>query len=240
MEGLSFILNIVSNDEFFTIRIILLIIVALLIIYLVISHIKESKQKKIVDVQEEIDEPFNIFQSNVVVPDEVKENEMQKEEIKEDIKEEIKEEIKKPNEVVYGEKNEEEEPELIQLSDIPIPDELEYTQALWQNDFLELQNLTKELENTPKEHKVEMTAYEAEQEEKAIISYDELVHMNQNTIQEESDRDSKDEILVPEIDLDKTGLVDLKSLLGEDNKEESYTHEEAFLESLKELKESLV
>lgn len=42
----------------------------------------------------------------------------------------------------------------------------------------ELQSITRELETIPRERKIEMTPYEAEQEETAIISYDELLKYN--------------------------------------------------------------
>ena len=44
------------------------------------------------------------------------------------------------------------------------------------NDNNDLQSISKELEQLPKEHNVDMTQYEMEQEKTAIISYDELLN----------------------------------------------------------------
>ena len=56
---------------------------------------------------------------------------------------------------------------LVPITEMEIPDPLELTRSInIVNDTMELKNITKELESIPKERKVNMTAYEAEQEEK--------------------------------------------------------------------------
>lgn len=139
-------------------------------------------------------------------------------------------ETRKNDETITEEK---EKPELVQVVDAEIPDKLEYTQALWQNDFLELQDITRELEQAPKQKKVNMTAYEAEQEEKAIISYDELISKKDEIIKyDESTNNTLDDIMIRKVDLDKTA----KSEIVDDNEEiGNYVHEEAFLDALKQL-----
>ena len=82
------------------------------------------------------------------------------------------------------------------------------------NDNNDLQSISKELEQLPKEHNVDMTQYEMEQEKTAIISYDELLKQSQY---EEQVNDFK-----PSEELDN-----------------NYQHEEAYLAYLKQLKENL-
>lgn len=111
-----------------------------------------------------------------------------------------------------------EKPSLIEVSNLEIPDPLELTKSLdLPADMDDLQSLTKELENLPKERKIQMTPYEEEQEETAIISYDELV--------QQSDRNDKVDFMIEDIPmLKKEEVVDM-----------SYAHEEDFLNSLKDL-----
>lgn len=83
----------------------------------------------------------------------------------------------------------------------------------------DLQSLTRELEAIPKEHNINMTPYELEQEEKAIISYEELVkENNENT-------DAKIDISLRN-----------KNVLDD---ETTYTHEEEYLQELKNLNKIL-
>lgn len=116
---------------------------------------------------------------------------------------------------------------LVALTDEKIPDKLDYTQALWQKDDFDLLRLSKELESLPRDRKVNLTPYEEEQEEKAIISYDELVN-------QKNDND----ILIKKVSLnDEANCIDDfddDSLINDD-----YKHEEEYLKSLKELKQIL-
>ena len=126
------------------------------------------------------------------------------------------------------------------------------------NQDLDLKTLTKELESAPKERNIELTKYEAEQEEKAIISYEELVHANQNLNINYSDTDELDNIVVKKVDLDNTGKININEINAaiEAEKEEqqpikvensepitvppaTYDHEEEFLDSLKQLQSSI-
>ena len=116
---------------------------------------------------------------------------------------------------------------LIEVTDMEIPDPLELTRSInIVNDTMELKNITKELESIPKERKVNMTAYEAEQEEKAIISYEELLSHNKETISEE--------VIADEIDADSVNKVLEKVVVTT-----SYDHEEKVLEALKSLLNTL-
>lgn len=126
-------------------------------------------------------------------------------------------------------------PNLVKVTDDKIPDKLEYTKALWQKDDFDLLSVSQELETMPRERKVNMTPYEEEQEEKAIISYDELVNQRNEDINYSNEyKNNENDILVKQVDLDKTKKVDLSEI---DNKD--YKHEEEFLKSLKDLQEVL-
>ncbi len=106
------------------------------------------------------------------------------------------------------------------------------------NKELDLRELTKELEQAPKEKNIELTNYEAEQEEKAIISYEELINANQNQSINYSDLDEVDNIVVKKVDLENTGpinVAEIKKLTEEAKEPISYEHEEEVLRNLKQL-----
>ena len=105
-------------------------------------------------------------------------------------------------------------------------------------EIQELKELSKTLENLPKNNNVELTDYEAEQEEKAIISYDELLNTRNNVSINYLDSKVEDDILVKQIDLDNTGKIELDPIKQELNTKVtlvSYEHEEEFLKALKNL-----
>lgn len=83
------------------------------------------------------------------------------------------------------------------------------------NDNSDLQNISKELEQLSKEHIVDMTQYEMEQEKTAIISYDELVKQA-NDLPEFKEEPLNNQVV-----------------------NNNYQHEEAYLAYLKQLKENL-
>lgn len=109
-------------------------------------------------------------------------------------------------------------------------------------EIIDLKQLTKELEALPKEKTVNLTSYEEEQEEKAIISYDELLEASKKVSINYSDTDIEDDIVVKKIDLDNTGKIELDPIKQELNSRVSlvsYEHEEAFLKALKQLQSML-
>lgn len=137
--------------------------------------------------------------------------------------------------------NREEMPEEIKVPDEQQPIELEALNVYDdENDaIIDLESISKALEER-KASPIEMTDYELEQEERAIISYDELLERSKNLslnyeIEEEPN---------PEINIKKVDLENLVSKV-EDNKPPlevrviSYQKEEAFLEALKNLKEQI-
>lgn len=107
-------------------------------------------------------------------------------------------------------------------------------------DDFDIKNVTKELESIPRERTVELTPFELEQEEQAIISYDELV--TQSIPRLEISKALKEEVL---FDYDSVELPIVKEeKVIEEVKEtvvndKEYSHEETFLNHLKDLKNSL-
>lgn len=153
-----------------------------------------------------------------------------------------------------------EKKELVPVTDMEIPDLLELTQSInVVSPVEELQSITKELETLPRERKIEMTPYEAEQEETAIISYDELIKHNDvkidNTNIQEEDVIQPVE-LVQNVEDNETEPEIINNFVGRDVKYEKdenvvevqeennsissdYEHEEKYLGSLKALLKTL-
>ena len=114
-----------------------------------------------------------------------------------------------------------------------------------EEEIFDLKSLSKELESLPRERTITLTPYELEQEEQAIISYDELVTQSIPVL--EISKALKEEVLYDydynlgeKIDIvvknEKEVLEPRKETNNEDNK---YYHEECFLDRLKNLKNSL-
>ena len=106
----------------------------------------------------------------------------------------------------------------MELSKKTIPKPLEYTQTLFSNTELqELQDITKELEENYRDRQSDINVYEEEQEESAIISYEELLSKTQK--------------------LPKIAEEDIIS--NSSNEDSEYIHEENFLNKLKNLNNNL-
>mgnify|MGYP003330546568 CR=1 FL=1 len=110
------------------------------------------------------------------------------------------------------------------------------------NDAEELKSITQELANIPREKNIKLTPYEEEQEEKAIISYDELLSKTNEVSIEYSDTVVEDDVSVKKVDLEKTGKIELDPIKRELNSRVNilgYEHEEDFLSALKQLRSML-
>ncbi len=109
-------------------------------------------------------------------------------------------------------------------------------------DMLDLEKITKNIESEYKPVTIELTSYEQEQEDNAIISYEELLNNKDNGYSYDEGYKSDSDVSVKKLDLDKiTSQVE-----QEDRKPEkievklmSYEKEEAFLEALKKLQREL-
>lgn len=129
------------------------------------------------------------------------------------------------------------------------------------SDELDLKDIVKEIDEKPTPI-VDMTRYEEEQEQKAIISYDELVKSTQNTLSYQKEEMVDDVIPVKQIQVmpmelpkikDADNILDSLNITQKEPKFEvdsnkvethefklfSYEKEEAFLKALKELNELL-
>ena len=109
-------------------------------------------------------------------------------------------------------------------------------------EMVDLQSITKDLESKQNEKNIDFTPYEEEQEERAIIRYDELVEASKNVSINYSEEKNIDDVLIKKVDLDNTGKIELDPIKKELNSKVeivSYEHEEAFLKALKQLQSLL-
>lgn len=128
---------------------------------------------------------------------------------------------------------------LIKLSDEEEKEEKEENVSVTTDDF-DLAAVTKAIEKDYKPETIRLTPYEVEQEQNAIISYDELVN-KKNTVGIDYDDEYASEI--PEISIKKINLTSDLTKIEEEPKLAvklmQYDKEEAFLKALKELQEKL-
>jgi hypothetical protein len=109
-----------------------------------------------------------------------------------------------------------------------------------QNDFIDLRQIVNTIDEKPTPV-IDMTAFEAEQEEKAIISYDELIsNTKSHPINYDTEELVDDTIKVKKINLENlTNLEITEEPPRIEVKLFTYDHEEAFLQTLKQLNELL-
>lgn len=110
------------------------------------------------------------------------------------------------------------------------------------NDAMDILSICEKIESEYKPGTIELTSYEEEQENNAIISYDELIkNKNQNTINYDADyKYDSDELSVKKINIEEYKMsekrekeIELKVKLMH------YDKEEAFLRALKQLQQNL-
>lgn len=104
-------------------------------------------------------------------------------------------------------------------------------------DMIDLESITKNIEETYKPINIKLTSYEEEQENNAIISYKELLNTNNNAVNYE-EYDNKTDIDVKKIDLNTVEDSTINTPKIEINLM-SYEKEEAFLQALKKLQSTL-
>ena len=111
-----------------------------------------------------------------------------------------------------------------------------------ENDSMDILSICEKIESEYKPSTIELTSYEEEQENNAIISYDELVkNKNANTIKYDQEyKYNSDELSVKKINIEEYKLsekcekeIELKVKLM------NYDKEEAFLKALKQLQQNL-
>ncbi|MCI8575505.1 MAG: hypothetical protein HFI09_03455 [Bacilli bacterium] len=108
------------------------------------------------------------------------------------------------------------------------------------NEIIDLREIVNTIDEKPTPV-IDMTAFEAEQEEKAIISYDELIKNVQNhPINYDAEKIIDDTIKVKKINIDNLTNLDITEEPPRiEVKLFTYDHEEAFLKTLKQLNELL-
>ena len=109
-----------------------------------------------------------------------------------------------------------------------------------EEENLDLASIAKEIDERPSNN-IDLTAYQQEQEEKAIISYDELINHQKNYAINYKEENSNLGINIKEID---TNNISISTDKSEKSKQDhnfvlSYDKEEAFLATLKKLNELL-
>ena len=107
-------------------------------------------------------------------------------------------------------------------------------------DMLDLEKITKNIEADYRPINIELTSYEKEQENNAIISYDELVlNKDKRVVSYDDEYESGSDITVKKLDLSDK----INSSVVPETKIEvtlmSYEKEEAFLKALKQLQSDL-
>lgn len=110
------------------------------------------------------------------------------------------------------------------------------SEAKSKRDMIDLERITKNIEKDYKPANINLTSYEQEQEDNAIISYQELLNSkDRNHVNYDNGFNNKTDINVKKVDLSNNSKNDFDqsrinvSLM-------SYEKEEAFLKALKQLK----
>lgn len=250
MMNLLNIINDIANSNFaFTVLIVILVVVGVAMIYLIYSQQKEIKMEnerrklEIAKTKKSIRGREEAFEELKEEPkEEIKEAETDLEELrKEDTIEESLEEFKEIQEEVRD----------VNFDGVPynkvIPEydnveeeKAEEIKEEYTGDIEDLQSITKELEILPKEKTIELTPYEEEQESKAIISYEELINNTHNDEINYSNTQSDENVEIKQVDLEKTGNIEIVKVEEPKNTKSSYSHEEEFLDDLKSLQHELL
>ena len=104
-----------------------------------------------------------------------------------------------------------------------------------EGELLDLESLTKKLKAEENLDRINCTEYEKDQEEKAIISYEELLQKhNRFTINYEKE-EVIDDLIVKKVNLNDLVNKNVEEEIKEEVRVISYQKEEAFLSALKEL-----
>lgn len=107
-------------------------------------------------------------------------------------------------------------------------------------DMIDLEAITRNIESDYRPTNIELSSYEKEQENNAIISYEELVNNrdNNNINYDETYENNTVDVAVKKVDLNGNYGVNLEKETYSVNLM-SYEHEEAFLRALRKLQSDL-
>jgi hypothetical protein len=144
--------------------------------------------------------------------------------------------------LIYVMKLNDEEPELTQEENKPndFKPIKQDDNPIEENEIIDLREIVNTIDEKPTPV-IDMTAFEAEQEEKAIISYDELLtNVKNHPINYDKEELVDDAIKVKKINIDNlTNLEITEEPPRIEVKLFTYDHEEAFLKTLQQLNELL-
>lgn len=118
-------------------------------------------------------------------------------------------------------------------NDIENNKEEEYSDE--EGELLDLEGLTKKLEQEKNSEELKIDNYEKEQEEKAIISYDELLKKKNHYAINYEKEEVVDDLIIKKVNLNNLINTDIKDDNSNVVKVISYQKEEEFLKALKEL-----
>lgn len=104
-----------------------------------------------------------------------------------------------------------------------------------EGELLDLESLTKKLKEEESSGRISCTEYEKDQEEKAIISYDELVKKHNNYSINYEKEEVIDDLIIKKVNLNNLVNISEEENVKEEVRVISYQKEEAFLNALKEL-----
>lgn len=130
---------------------------------------------------------------------------------------------------------------VIVLKALKNKEEIMSSEAKSRRDMIDLEKITKNIERDYKPANINLTSYEQEQEDNAIISYQELLNSkDKNHVNYDGSFNNKTDIDIKKVDLsnnDKNGYDEHNQI---NVTLMSYEKEEAFLKALKQLKIDLV
>jgi len=116
---------------------------------------------------------------------------------------------------------------------LEIENEEEYNDE--EGELLDLESLTKKLKEEESNGRINCNEYEKDQEEKAIISYDELLKKHNNYAINYEKEEIIDDLIVKKVNLNDLVNKNEEEVVKEEVRVISYQKEEAFLNALKEL-----
>jgi hypothetical protein len=104
-----------------------------------------------------------------------------------------------------------------------------------EGELLDLESLTQKLKEEQNTDQTKIDKYEQEQEEKAIISYDELLKKNNHYALNYEKEEVVDDLIIKKVNLNDLVNKDVEENVNNNVRVISYQKEEDFLKALKEL-----
>jgi len=145
------------------------------------------------------------------------------------------------NKVEIQEENKNEVVNIIEkIESVPVSNsisDLEYNDE--EGELLDLESLTKKLKEEESNDRINCTEYEKDQEEKAIISYDELLQKRNKYALNYEKEEVIDDLIVKKVNINDLENKNEEEVVSSEIRVISYQKEEAFLDALKELNKLL-